>query len=649
MADTEGVLRSTGPVTLVGLLVALYLAVFGWAASRVFLLNFSPEGPNATAGLVVLFVTGWSVGAVALLSPGPRALYAGGTGLASLGILASVPADPALSGLAAVLALTALTPPLVGLLSGLRGRAAVGAAGGVLFVHAVRAWRDTASPYATAGGEALLVAVSLGAVALAVVLVRVGALESPDPPAGTVSGVPLFAFLFAQATFLGHPHAVARWALRPAVPALAASALGILAGVGWIARRGPPGGWGLTGAGLAYALAVGALLFAPATDALDPAVLALVPAQAGAVALLGAGSRPVARRSIRRTVAGLAGAQFALVALLFLFVGAVNAAFMPVAVRPVLSGLATPYLLALHLALPVAAGAVAVGAGDGPGESARSTPAVDHARRATLSAAALGVGAVAGGVATRRSGSPDEGSGPPYRLLTLNVHRYIAGNRRGDFALEGIRRLVDESGADVVGLQESDGTRVTTGANDGVAWLADRLGYHARFGAPGRAGSPGVALLSRWPIRQSRVVFLPIGRSVPRPTLVATVDAPDGPLPVVVTHFEVDKQGDRQADQARNVVDLTTVRDRAVVLGDCNVRASGDDEAYRILKGSLADAWTAAGHPETGGGYTYPAGDPDRRIDYVWLHGDWAVGSATTLGGPGVSDHLGVLATVDPG
>jgi endonuclease/exonuclease/phosphatase family metal-dependent hydrolase len=229
------------------------------------------------------------------------------------------------------------------------------------------------------------------------------------------------------------------------------------------------------------------------------------------------------------------------------------------------------------------------------------------------------------------------------------VHRWVAGGS-ATANHRGVRDLLAEHDPDVVGLQETEAARYTTGSANPVRWLATELDYHYDYGAPTRRGGYGVAVLSKYPILQTSVVSLPVTGSPPQWALVATLDAPDGPLQTVVAHFQTNApENDEQEAAATAVLGelFADDYDRAIVLGDFNVEPDGNP-AYDRLRRDLADAWTAAGNPRLAAGGTYPAGTPRRRIDYVWLEGDWTVSRCERVGDPAVSDHLGVLATVDP-
>lgn len=641
-AESTPPLATTGRIALTALLTAVALETVLRTATRVFVLNFSIAGPNATALLMLLLVTGWSLLVVARLDADGRPLYLGGTALVVVGLGASALDAPVVSAVGAVLALTAATPLLVGLLAALRERVAVGLGLGTLLFVAVRVWLDTAPPYATTGGTLALVALAAGLLAATAVLDATDGYPSVGWDGLAVSAAPLAAFLFAQALSLASPHVVASQSGWPSLPTLALASLGLLAGIAVVALCGVPTRRVATAAGAAYVLGSAVLL---AVDHVA-AVLALPVVEAAAVALLAVGSRTRAWRSTRRTTIGLVNTQLAAVVLVFLVVAAINWAFMPVAVGSLTRGNAAAFVFLTLLLLPFV---VATGARETAGWGA----SVDPDRRSTLAAVATGALGLAGVARPTTDATPDD-DGPPYTVATFNVHQYFDGTSDGSYNLGPVRDTVAEMDAHLVGLQETTGTRVTSGNVDGLHWLADHLGYHVARGPDAGSGSYGVALLSAWPILDERVVYPPVYKSAPRPLLVVTVDAPDGPLPVVVAHFQTQQRDwgaernrnsvQAQRDQADRLLDLVADEDRAVVLGDFNSRPG--DDAYDRLAGDLTDAWAAA-NPDADG-YTWSAREPDRRIDHVFLHGSWRVASASVHGRPAASDHLAVAASVAP-
>jgi endonuclease/exonuclease/phosphatase family metal-dependent hydrolase len=190
---------------------------------------------------------------------------------------------------------------------------------------------------------------------------------------------------------------------------------------------------------------------------------------------------------------------------------------------------------------------------------------------------------------------------------------------------------------DVAGLQEVWGTAATTQADQ----LAERLGMHAAFGAPSLPPPPdpperpdqagmevGVAVLSRWPIVEVRRHLLPSRHRPEIVALEAVVDHPGGPLHVVASCIDWEREfAAQRLRQTRALAALLTdpARDGPLpVLLTADLNAPPATPEIRALTDVLVDAWVAAG---AGEGHTLRSANPqaprgawwllDQRIDYV--------------------------------
>jgi endonuclease/exonuclease/phosphatase family metal-dependent hydrolase len=619
-------------VALTAALVVLVAASLQRAASRVFVLNFPVSGPGPSVVLVLGFLSAWTLPVARRL--GWRRSLRGAVLVLPVAVLASAAGDPLVAGASALVALSVATPWVAAI--GARDPAFLpGLGAGVASVAALRGWLGTLPPYATAWGVAVLVAVAVVAAALAL---------DADVPDASASAVAWLA-TFAQGAVLAFPAATAAWGGMGYAPTALATVGGVVVGVAWSGVGRALDDRTAVVLAVAFALALADLVW---VGQLGPVALLLV--QATGLRLVAAGLRDDG-------VAWLAVAQGVAVVAVVAQVTATNWAYVPGGTA--LAGHAPLALFALGSAPALAALLVLTRDRLDDGAEADPTVPPDAARRDAVSA--LAVGAVAGlslvPGALRATGALRSGDatataadGPPYDVLTLNVHRWIAG-RTAAANYRGVRDLLAEHDPDVVGLQETEAARYTTGSANPVRWLATELDYHYDAGVPTRRGGYGVAVLSKYPILRTRVVSLPVNESPPQWALVATVDAPDGPLQTITAHFQTDgPEADEQEAAATAVLGELFADDyeRAVVLGDFNVEPDGDP-AYDRLRRDLVDAWPAAGNPRLGGGGTFPAWDPDQRLDYVWLEGEWTVPRCERVGDPAVSDHLGVLATVDPG
>ncbi|MFC7229380.1 endonuclease/exonuclease/phosphatase family protein [Salinirubellus salinus] len=607
--DTHRFARAT-------LAVALLLVTLEYAVIRVFVLNFSTAGPNATALLALLLLTGWTLPVAARPAEGEPG---GGllVGLTAGGVALSLLGGAVLSLLGAALAGLALTPLLALDAARLRGRTGVAFALGLLAVLALRGVAGATPAYATTVGRFGLLALLL---ALAAVTTALGREADPEPVESRTHLGPLVGAVFLAVLWLGAPVTPARWAGRPYLPAVAFAALGLLAGAAWLETRGlltprAAGTWGL------------ALLVSLATllTGSVPAVVALAPALAALVVLAGTAGRGTTTPA--RAGLGVLAVQFAGLLAVVGFAFAVNFAFVPGGAA--LRGGEPAFVLGLGVVVVVAA---VLAARDSVPAVERGPPDAD--RRTLLAGLAAGVLGVAGAVLRTPRATADPTG---LRVAAYNLHQWVDAD--GQYNLRAVTRLLRGQDAGVVGLQETEGARVTAGHVHGVRWLAEALGYHWHPGPDTATGGYGVALLSAWPLSDVDVVELPRTDSAVRVAMRATVEHPDGAFPVVSAHLET--AGDVRLAQAERVAELVADETRAVVLGDFN--ATPDEAPVATMTDTLTDAWAAAGD---GPGDTYSANDPYQRIDYVFVRG-FAVTGASVFGGPDASDHRGVRATLE--
>lgn len=212
------------------------------------------------------------------------------------------------------------------------------------------------------------------------------------------------------------------------------------------------------------------------------------------------------------------------------------------------------------------------------------------------------------------------------RVLSYNIHAGKDAQQQPN--IPRVAALIDSLDADIVMLQEVDRRTTRSGGEDHLAQLEQLTRMHAAFAKSldYQGGEYGIALLSRWPIDSAVVVPLkvepPQDRSgsthEPRVALHAVVRSPMGDLHVLNTHIDPARAG---TFRKQEVIGLLARIQRAVppgapllLGGDLNTRPNTDEIAAVSL--SLQDAWVACGE---GAGETFPAHEPDRRIDYVFF------------------------------
>jgi endonuclease/exonuclease/phosphatase family metal-dependent hydrolase len=209
-------------------------------------------------------------------------------------------------------------------------------------------------------------------------------------------------------------------------------------------------------------------------------------------------------------------------------------------------------------------------------------------------------------------------SGEDVRVMTYNIHSGI--NPYGQPDLEAIARVIEASGADIIGLQEVSRMRLQDASMDMPYWLAKRLGMAYIFRG---TEEPiwGNAILSRYPIIEWGWADLPrAGKLIGRGYLWSRIDT-GGPEPILVIathlhHLEPDSQARQQ--QVPELVQFGAGQSHVIVLGDMNAEP-GSAEMNMFSEAGLIDAWALAGQ---GSGYTFSSLDPEKRIDWLWFSDD---------------------------
>jgi endonuclease/exonuclease/phosphatase family metal-dependent hydrolase len=242
-----------------------------------------------------------------------------------------------------------------------------------------------------------------------------------------------------------------------------------------------------------------------------------------------------------------------------------------------------------------------------------------------------------------------------WRVLVYNIH--AGKDASGTVNLERVADIITGTRTDLVLLQEVDkGTR-RSGGIDQPARLAELTGLHVSFGNTlnYQGGEYGIAVLSRWPIVSDTLIGLPVdppqeragGAYEPRGILMTEVATARGKLYALDTHLDAsgfDRFRMQEVAGVRELADRLIATGAPVVVGG-DFNAEPESAVIRWMMGTdWRDAWTQCGE---GDGGTYPATDPVKRIDYLFIPPSVACSSATVLRSD-ASDHRPVLFVLHP-
>lgn len=209
------------------------------------------------------------------------------------------------------------------------------------------------------------------------------------------------------------------------------------------------------------------------------------------------------------------------------------------------------------------------------------------------------------------------------RVLSYNIHH--GEGMDGKLDLERIAEVIKSVDPDLVALQEVDKGTDRTGRVDQPAVLAELTGMHVVFekNIDYQGGEYGNAVLSRVPIE--RYTNHPLPQLTPdeqRGMLEVHVELQGRPIVFFATHFDYhgdDNERLASADMLKALIEQQETQ-TVIVAGDLNTRP--DSAVIEKVTAFLIDTYIPASEsaPAPGSpGFTYPANEPDRRIDYI-LH-----------------------------
>jgi endonuclease/exonuclease/phosphatase family metal-dependent hydrolase len=240
--------------------------------------------------------------------------------------------------------------------------------------------------------------------------------------------------------------------------------------------------------------------------------------------------------------------------------------------------------------------------------------------------------------------APAPGNGYPVRVMSYNIHSGFGAE--GWHNPEAVARLIEESGADIVGFQEISRGAIMDGNTDMVTWLSRRLNMpHVTFMG---TTDPvwGNAILSRYPLSEIERERLPkfdtrIGRGV----LAAQIDLGTNQDVLFMSthlHHAHEELARIHVAQLETVLALWAERPRTVLVGDMNAGSDSIELAVPFEAG-FVDSWAEVG---SGEGFTSNARNPHHRIDYI-LHTPDLRAADIVVPVSLASDHFPVVTTID--
>jgi endonuclease/exonuclease/phosphatase family metal-dependent hydrolase len=233
----------------------------------------------------------------------------------------------------------------------------------------------------------------------------------------------------------------------------------------------------------------------------------------------------------------------------------------------------------------------------------------------------------------------------PVRLtvLTYNIHHAAGVDKRLD--IERIARVITDSKADLVALQEVDNGVPRTDNVNQPAELGRLTKMHAFFGKAMdfAGGEYGDVVLSKPTIKSQRVVALPHtagGEHEPRAAAIARVRVQGKDIIFISTHLDhLGEPSDRLRQMQAIAMALKDEKLPIVLAGDFN--CVPDTEPLAVLDTS----WLRATDDEP----SIPVVNPKHKIDHVFVKpaARWKVIETHVIDQEVASDHRPVVVTLE--
>jgi len=171
-------------------------------------------------------------------------------------------------------------------------------------------------------------------------------------------------------------------------------------------------------------------------------------------------------------------------------------------------------------------------------------------------------------------------------VMTYNIQQ--ANDDFGERSYKEQLALIRQVEPDILALQESDSSRISLNNNDFVRYYAGKLGYYSYYGPTTITGTYGTAILSRYPLQNTRTVFTFSDQDE-----IGTAEAEIEIGGQLFTVYNVHPDGSDTAMLvwAESLLERSKDKLNVIALGDYNLRDY--EEAYRLIASVYANAWVS--------------------------------------------------------
>ena len=221
-------------------------------------------------------------------------------------------------------------------------------------------------------------------------------------------------------------------------------------------------------------------------------------------------------------------------------------------------------------------------------------------------------------------------------VMTYNIQQGYSED--GFKNLDGQLNVVKSIDPDIIGLQECDTARIANGNMDVVRYFANNLRLYSYYGPKTVTGTFGIALLSKYPIRNPSTFFM-FSKGEQTATIEAQIDVGGNLFNVFVTHLG----NGGPIIQQEGIIEELNRKTNVILIGDFNFRPNTSQ--YNLTSGLLNDSWIIA--RKTDIEYLEDLEyNINQRIDHIFVSSEISVSECQFIVSK-ESDHPAVWATID--
>lgn len=227
------------------------------------------------------------------------------------------------------------------------------------------------------------------------------------------------------------------------------------------------------------------------------------------------------------------------------------------------------------------------------------------------------------------------------KVLCYNIHHANPPSKPGVIDIDAIVRVVKDSNADIIALQEVDKHTKRSGNIDEAKLIAEKTGLNYQFfkAIDHDGGEYGLAILSRYPLSDTKLIPLPQQITAEKRILAyVTLEVNGKQFIFANTHLDATRTHENRNLQMQHILKTFENAKLPIILcGDFN--SVTGSEAINLLDQQFKR--TCVQNCEG----TVPQDKPRRTIDYIATKNvDWALLSHEVIAETYASDHRPITA-----